>query len=133
MKTVASFPAYDVVDFGVDVIGLPAEVVADRSFRFCVEVQGPRGVTYQEVVPGCVAYYAEKNGCNPEIMVNGAKARGENLFWLINVGASLTAHKRAKYNLILLKAGQMVKMGETLLEVRHKRAEFFELVELGQK
>jgi hypothetical protein len=126
MKTLYNCAAFEVVDLETPVINMTPEVL--ESFKFCVEVEGIRGKRYAKVSPGCVAYYTAKNGCDPVLMVERAKAKGEKLYWLNNCGSSLVAHSRPSEMWVFLSVGQRVQMAGQLLEVRHNRAEFFELV-----
>lgn len=120
MKTVADFPAFEVVDLELDVMTIDANMLKDGGFRFCVEMKSTRhGNLYPEVKPGCIAYYCEENGeaDKTEERTARAIANGHKVYWINNCGASLTSHARAKHSRFLLKAGQKVKMNGVMLEV----------------
>ena len=61
MKTVATYPAFDVVDLETPVIHLSAELCNDRAttgVRFCTAYESRRhGTLYREVSPNCIDYY----------------------------------------------------------------------------
>ena len=126
MKTIASYPAYDVVDLEVDVLTISAEF---KGLKFCVEYNGK----YKQVSPNCIQYCAAEMGKTQEQVeekIENAKKNGESIYWLNNCATSITNSKDATETLWLLKVGQIVKMAGQSLEVVHLHHEFFRLKEI---
>lgn len=122
MKTVATFPAFDIIDLEQDVIALTLEQVDNLTgLKFCVSKETLRhGNLYPEVSPNCAAYYAQAyNECPVE-----AEARcdrlGHEKYWINNCGAMITSSKQPKGIRILLKPGQKIEMNGVVLEMFQK-------------
>lgn len=128
MTTVADVPAFFVVDLNEEVIDLTFEVL--QHMRFCVNKETARhGNLYPEVSPNCSAYYAMEYNEDPDASMAQCAERGHEQFWINNCGSSITAHQRAKYILVLLKPGQLVKMyGQTLKVEQIRKTEHYRLV-----
>jgi hypothetical protein len=122
MKTVASFPAFDIIDLEQDVITITREQTDNfTGLKFCVSKETLRhGNLYPEVSPNCAAYYAQDyNECPVE-----AEARcdrlGHEKYWINNCGSMITSTPKAKGVRILLQPGQKIEMNGVLLEVFQK-------------
>lgn len=122
MKTVATFPAFDIVDMEQDVIELSRESLEQfNGLKFCVNKETARhGNLYPEVRPYCVAYYAQDYNEDPAEKEARAVKNGHELYWINNCGAMITSEKRAKGTRILLNPGQKILMNGVLLEVFQK-------------
>jgi metal-dependent hydrolase (beta-lactamase superfamily II) len=120
MKTVATFPAFDVVDLEIDVINITAAHCDHFSgMRFCISKESMRhGNLYPEVSPNCIAYYCANDEGGAEVAIARSTERKEPLYWFNNCGSSITAHARPHYTMFLIKEGQKVRMADTLLSVR---------------
>lgn len=130
MKTIANFPAFEVVDIELDVINLTREML-EGGFRFCVSKETLRhGNLYPEVSPGCVAYYAEKYNEDPAPRIAKAKSLGEELYWVNNCGSIITSSNNPQYTLYLLKPGQIVIMNGQRLGFYCVREGFYGFVEI---
>jgi hypothetical protein len=122
MKTVAAFPAFDIIDLEHEVIVITREQLDNfTGLKFCVAKETRNhGNLYPEVAPGCAAYYAQDyNECPVE-----AEARcdrlGHEKYWINNCGSMITSSKQPKGIRILLKPGQKIEMNGVLLEVFQK-------------
>jgi hypothetical protein len=130
MKTIANFPAFEVVDLELPVIDMSREML-EGGFRFCVSKETlHHGNLYPEVAPSCVAYYAEKYNEDPAPRIAKAKSLGEELYWVNNCGASIVSHDRPQYTLYLLKPGQIVTMNGQRLGFYMVREGYYGLVEI---
>lgn len=125
MKTVASFPAYDVVDLETPVIHLTAEVCNDRlgsGIKFCTARETVRhGTLYTEVSPNCIDYYcADIYPTAEEMAAHIAKAaeRNHERFWFNNCGTCISARATPHYTMFLIQEGQLVTMAGHTLRVR---------------
>lgn len=125
MQTLATFPAFDVVDLETPVIHLTAQVCNERAetgIRFCTAYESRRyGTMYREVSPNCIDYYcADIYPTAEEMAAQIAKSaeRKDPRFWFNNCGASITAHARPHYTMFLIKEGQLVTMAGHTLRVR---------------
>ncbi len=121
MKTVASFPAFDIIDLEQDVITVTREQTDNfTGLKFCVAKQTRIDALYPEIAPGCAAYYAQDyNECPVEAEARCDKL-GHEKYWLNNVGAMISSTKQAKGIRILLQPGQKMEMNGQLLEVFRK-------------
>lgn len=118
--TVATFPAFDVVDLGQEVITITAQDCESFSeVRFCTSYESRRyGTMYRECSPNCVDYYCANDEGGIEVAVERNQKNGGTRFWFNNCACSITAHDRPKYTLILIKEGQLVTMAGYTLKVR---------------
>lgn len=120
MKTVASVPAFDVIDYEIDVINIhPEHCDHFTGLRFCIAKETKRhGTLYPEVSPNCVAYYCANDEGGAEAAIERSKARNEPLYWFNNCGSSIVGHDRPRWTMILIKDGQHVSMAGATLKVR---------------
>lgn len=122
MKTVATFPAFDIIDLEQDVITITREQLDNfTGLKFCVEKQTrSHGNLYPEVAPNCAAYYAQDyNECPVEAEARCDKL-GHEKYWINNCGSMITSSKQPKGIRILLKSGQKIEMNGVTLEVFQK-------------
>lgn len=121
MKTVAAFPAFDIIDLERDVITLTREQLDDfTGLKFCVAKETRTDTLYPEVRPYCAAYYAQDyNECPIEAEARCDKL-GHEKYWVNNCGAMITANKKAKGIRILLKPGQKIEMNGQTFEFYQK-------------
>jgi len=125
MKTVATYPAFDVVDLETEVIHLSAEVCNDRlgsGIKFCTAYESRRhGTLYREVSPNCIDYYCADIYTTPEEMaaqIAKSAERKDPRFWFNNCGACITAQAMPHYTMFLIQEGQLVTMAGHTLRVR---------------
>lgn len=121
MKTVASFPAFDIIDLEHDVIVIAREQMDQfTGLKFCVAKQTRIDTLYPEVRPYCAAYYAQDyNECPVEAEARCDKF-GHEKYWINNCGAMISSTPQPKGIRILLKPGQKIEMNGQLLEVFQK-------------
>lgn len=136
MKTVADFPAFEIVDLEIDIINLTRDVL-DRftGMKFCVSKETLRhGNLYPEVSPYCVAYYAQDYNEDPVASEEREKSRGHELYWVNNCATSISSDKKAKGVRFLLKPGQKIRMNGKLLEFyqKGKNSEHYGLKEIAE-
>nr|DAF93607.1 MAG TPA: hypothetical protein [Myoviridae sp. ctshb19] len=121
---VKSVPAFDVVDLNQEIIDLPfgsmGDTIGKPGLRFCVEKQTRIDILHTEVSLSCVVYYAMENGDNVEESVERSKRFGHEMYWVNNCGAMITAARRARWELVLLKPGQKVRMNDLVMEFYRK-------------
>lgn len=125
MKTLITYPAYDIIDLEQDVIEITDadcnHNTADRR-KFCIVAETHRReVFHQEVTPFNIWEYYERISLAdalPELVADAEKDdRMAELFDLANCGVSLTSHTRAREQWIVLQVGQKVMMRGYLLQV----------------
>lgn len=123
MKTIADFPAFEIIDLEQDVIELTRDDL-DRlttGMRFCVAKETMRhGTLYPEVSPGCAAYYAMQYNEDPVAAEERCDRLGHEKYWINNCGSMITSDKQAKGVRFLLNPGQKIRMNGVLLEVFQK-------------
>lgn len=122
MKTVADFPAFEIIDLELETIAMPRDVLDSfTGLKFCVAKETIRhGTLYPEVSPGCAAYYAMQYNEDPVAAEERCDRLGHEKYWINNCGAMITAEKQAKGVRFLLKPGQKILMNGKLLEVFRK-------------
>lgn len=122
MKTIATFPAFDIVDLEQDIIELPRALMDSfTGLKFCVSKETARhGNLYPEVRPYCAAYYAEDYNEDPVESEERCDKLGHEKYWINNCASSITSHQRDKETRILLRPGQKIMMNGKLLEVFRK-------------
>jgi len=120
MKTIATFPAFDVIDQEADLITITAQDCDHfEGVRFCTAYESRRhGTMYREVSPNCIDYYCANDEGGVEAAVARDKQNGGTRFWFNNCASSITSHARDKYTLFLIKEGQLVNMAGHTLKVR---------------
>lgn len=106
---IESFPAYDIFEREAKAYGPTAgfvNITADDILG--LKVDHPRGGYYKTYTPGSVVSYAlDYNEC-PMERVAQAKERGHELHWINARATVITAHKRAKENLVAVHIGMRV-------------------------
>lgn len=122
---VVSVPAFDVVDLNQEIIDLPFGSIGDGiggpGYRFCVEKETRRhGTLHPEVSPNCSAYYAMQYNEDPVAAEARCIERGHELYWVNNCCASITSDKRARWEMVLLKPGQKIRMHGRVMEFYRK-------------
>jgi hypothetical protein len=122
MKTVAAFPAFDVIDLEQDVICIAREQMDNfTGLKFCVAKETLRhGTLYPEVRPYCAAYYAQDYNECPVAAETRCDDLKHEKYWVGNCGAMITSEKRNKGVRIFLKPGQKIEMNGVLLEFYQK-------------
>lgn len=122
MKTVATFPAFDIIDLEQDVIVLEREQMDGfTGLKFCVSKETKRhGNLYPEVRPYCTQWYALDYNEDPVAAVERCVNLKHEIYWINNCGAMITKEQGPKGQRILLKPGQKISMYGQLLEVFQK-------------
>lgn len=130
MKTIASFPQFDVVDLELEVINLTYDILqSDSGFRFCVSKETARhGNLYPEVSPGCCAYYARQYAEDEQAAIDRAVKHGHELHWINNCGSMLSGSSIPHYTMYILKDGQIVNMNGNRLQVKQISREHYKLI-----
>lgn len=137
MKTVATYPAYDVVDVEQDVIEWPENTEVKMAIPFESRRHGTMYRMYR--ISGVAAYVRKCNAesgpefqTDPEAAVERSKARGEPLYWISSCSVSITAWDRPKETHVLGKVGQKIRFDGKLFELVHHRDEFYNLKEISE-
>lgn len=134
MKTIADFPAFEIVDLELNIITMTPETLnRDTGMKFCVAKETIRhGTLYPGVSPSCAAYYAMSYNEDPVEAEARCDRLGHEKYWINNCGAMITADKQAKGVRFLLKPGQKILMNGVLLEVFQKgNSEHYGLKEIA--
>lgn len=109
--TIADFPAFAVVkrapvDGAIEISASDVLATPNKTRR--------GATTYGAYRAGSVAGYAEKTGRDPQTLIERAKSRGEPLYWINALAATLTQEAQEKQTRILIEPGDVVRFeGQT--------------------
>lgn len=125
----SEYKAYSVMRVDADVMVITRDVA--KVLTFASPFQSMRhGTMYRQYSICGVAMYADERGADAVRSVELAKARGDNLFWMTQHGASLTSHQRPHEFYLELLPGQKIQFDGVLLEVQPAANGNLKLVEV---
>lgn len=130
MKTLHTFPAYDVVDLEQDLIVITAadcDWLSPNQRIFCTEYAARRGdVLFASVTPGNIWDNYERDNRADAIpaALERAKQHGHETHWFNSDATALTSDQRARETWHLLKDGQLIEMrgARFVIRVGHRGA-----------
>jgi hypothetical protein len=127
IKTVADFPAYEVIDMNLPVIDVTAQDAETQEF--CrPQVTKRHGTLYSMLKLGSVSLSARRYGDDELAAVKRAKELGHPLYFAFNLGSMIHSGPVVKTTKVLLKEGQRIRLDGTLVEVRYERDIYINLV-----
>jgi hypothetical protein len=136
MKTIAQFPAYDVIDLELDVIEMSREIA--NGLTFCVAYESRNhGTLHSRVHPYCADYYErEAGGGDAEVKeaIEAMEKNGHDIFWISNLATTITSSNREREAWHILRDGQKIRMAGQLLEIKKlpQGDIYYELVPVNQ-